>query len=88
MIDAGHGLLRHRRKPIGAAALSCVPLLKSTSSLQARVPASAYDDVIAHGNAERGRDQLILHGFVSAFVRAMPYTLLSLLNAALPNQAR
>jgi hypothetical protein len=31
---------------------------------------------------------LILHGLVLAFVRAMPYTLLSLLNAALPNQAR
>jgi hypothetical protein len=31
---------------------------------------------------------LILHGLVSAFVRTMPYTLLSLLKAALPNQAR
>jgi hypothetical protein len=31
---------------------------------------------------------LILHGLVSAFVRAMPYTLLPLLKAALPNQAR
>jgi len=31
---------------------------------------------------------LILHGLASAFVRAMSYTLPSLLKAALPNQAR
>jgi hypothetical protein len=30
----------------------------------------------------------ILHGLVQGFVRAMPYTLVSLLNAALSNHAR
>jgi hypothetical protein len=36
----------------------------------------------------RELQHLILHGLVSAFVRAKPYTLLSLLKAAFPNQAR
>jgi hypothetical protein len=43
---------------------------------------------IPTGLVMRELQHLILHGLVSAFVRAKPYTLLSLLKAAFPNQAR
>lgn len=50
-------------------------------------PDIASDRNLLNGDMRELR-HLILHRLVSAFVRAMPYTLLSLLKAALPNQAR